>query len=66
MHTHTAGAQPTRPNAQTILLQTTPPQYTQTFIPTTREVARALVYVFRLVPAYALGNGLVNLVFKVR
>ena len=34
-----------------------------TFIPTTREVAWKLVYVFRLVPAYAVGNGLLNVVF---
>jgi len=34
-----------------------------TFISTTRDVAWKLVYVFRLVPAYAVGNGLLNVVF---
>jgi ABC-type multidrug transport system ATPase subunit len=34
-----------------------------TFIPTTRDVALKLVYVFRLVPAYAVGNGMLNVVF---
>ena len=34
-----------------------------TFISTTRAVALKLVYVFRLVPAYAVGNGLLNVVF---
>lgn len=33
------------------------------FIPTTRDVARKVVYFLRLFPAYALGNGLVNVVF---
>jgi ATP-binding cassette subfamily A (ABC1) protein 1 len=34
-----------------------------TFISTTRDVARKLMFLFRLVPSFALGNGLVNVVF---
>jgi ABC-type multidrug transport system ATPase subunit len=34
-----------------------------TFIPTTRDVALKLVYLFRLAPPFAAGNGLLNVVF---
>jgi ATP-binding cassette, subfamily A (ABC1), member 3 len=34
------------------------------FIPTTREAAKVLVWVFRLVPAFSTSNALINVVFK--